>query len=134
MATAAILELPGKGAFAPNKFGCRHGSFIKTDIPGKISPLWIYEGKLYSTAKEADIKDFNEMCAEVIPHCHRRKMRVVPRIIHLPTKKRAKKAAKEPKGGKTQETAPPAQNANTGQEGGSPTPPALTAPPSGGKE
>jgi hypothetical protein len=84
MKTALILELPGKGAFAPGKIGTSHGNYLKTNIPGQQYPAWAWEGKLYSTDCEKDVAAFNEVCSKIIPHSHQRKMRCIVRIISLP--------------------------------------------------
>lgn len=125
--TIAILELPGKGAFAPDKFGSRYGNFMKTRIPGEVNPTWIWGPKMFDLNKPADIEEFNAVCAETIPHCHRRKMRVVPRIVVIEV------ASKPRKPRKTNEKPPASQNANTGEPAApTPKPPALVGPPSGG--
>jgi hypothetical protein len=80
-----VLVLPGKGAYAPNKFGCRYGDFIKTPIPGSSSPIWIYEGRTYDASNAADVAQFNKMCAEVIPHCYDLRMKVIPMILQIAT-------------------------------------------------
>jgi len=90
MRTAAILEVPGKGAYAPQKIGLSHGYFLKTDIPGDPSPRWIWMGKIYSTTKAADIEEFNEVCEKIIPLAHRKRVRCVARLISLPSPKKKK--------------------------------------------
>jgi hypothetical protein len=84
MTTAVVLELPGKGAYAPTKFGCRSGSFIKTKLPGEGKYSWVYEGKVYELSDPKQISAFNAMCEKIVPHCHRRRMRVIPRVFILP--------------------------------------------------
>lgn len=79
----AILEIPDRGAYSPNKFGCRYGDFIKHQIKGEHKPSWIFEDKIYELQDPLQLKEFNDVCAKVIPHCHQRKMRVIPRIITI---------------------------------------------------
>lgn len=86
MSQRIVLELPGKGAYAPNKFGCLHGDFIKTNILNSdlIKPIWIFGSRVYDPTDQKDAHDFNEMCAKVIPHCHQvMRMPVVPRIFNI---------------------------------------------------
>ncbi len=128
--TAAVLELPGKGNFAPNKFGSRYGAFIKTNIPGKEKALWIFKSKLYDVTKQEDIDEFNEMCANVIPNCYKViKLAPIPRFIVLPEEvnKTTSKKGYEPENKQTKEP-----KKKKGKASASPTPPALAIPPSGG--
>ena len=81
--TYLVIALPNKGAYAPNKFGCLYGDFIKTDIKGQDNPLWIFKSKLYDVSSDADIKEFNDACLTLIPHCHLYKLRAIPMIIKI---------------------------------------------------
>jgi hypothetical protein len=84
MTTALVLELPGKGAYAPNKFGCMYGNFIKSNIAGASKPMWIYEGRTYDASVPEQIENFNNMCAKIVPHCYSMRMHVVPKIVRIP--------------------------------------------------
>ena len=149
--TVAVLELPGKGTFAPNKFGSGKGDFLKTDIPGQPQPLWIFKGKLYPIAKQEEIDEFNEMCATLVPHCHRRKLRVTPRILIIPgdakprerkkpepkgkggiKRKNEKPKAEKPEPKKTEEPKTPEPVGAGAAPAGAPTLLGPPAPPSGG--
>lgn len=128
--TAAVLELPGKGNFAPNKFGSRYGAFIKTNIPGQKKAIWIFKSKLYDVTKQEDIDEFNEMCANVIPNCYKViKLTPTPRLIVLPeeAKKPTNKKGDKPETNQTKEP-----KKKKGKASATPTPPALAIPPSGG--
>jgi len=107
----AILELPNKGAFAPNKFGCRHGDFIKIEIPDEKLPAWVFNAKIYDLENDKERDQFNKICEEVIPHCHQRKMRVIVRIILIESEEKSevkKTKPKEKKAGKQSDESPPA--------------------------
>lgn len=119
MKTAVIIELPDKGAFAPNKIGTSHGNFLKTNIPNQKNPSWIWEGKLYSTTDEKDISEFNTVCAKILPHAHRRRLRCVVRLVAIPAKKRATKA-------------PKAKIEKASEKRKAPSLPPLSTPPTGG--
>ena len=84
MKTVLVLELPEKGAYAPNKCGCMYGNFIKHNLAGTSKPMWIYEGKTYDVSIPEKIEEFNAMCAKIVPHCYSMRMHVVPKIVRIP--------------------------------------------------
>ena len=101
MPTYLAIEVPGKGAYAPGKIGCRHGSFIKTTIPGHPSPVWAFGGRFYRADIHEEVEAFNKLAQEIIPSCYSRskRIRVSVRAIMLPDEeppaKPAKKVAKK---------------------------------------
>lgn len=111
-----VLEYPNRGAFSPIKFGTTHAQFIKTAVPGVDKPIWIANGRIYSTSNQEDIKEFNEMSELVTKDAYSFDMHVVPRLV--PFEVAAEKPAKKQKSTK------PA----------TPKAPALITPPSGGTQ
>lgn len=97
MATVLTIEVPGKGAYAPGKIGCRYGSFIKTKIPGSPDPIWAFQGKFFRADIPEEVEAFNALAQEIIPNCYSRskRIRVSARAIILPDEKPAKKQAKK---------------------------------------
>lgn len=87
MRIAAVIEYPDRGAFAPVKYGTRHGDFLKTSVEGVAKEIWILDGRVYDLANSVDVFDFNKDCVDVISHCQRRKMRVTARVITEPKPK-----------------------------------------------
>lgn len=126
-ANAIVLELPGKGAYAPNKFGCRHGDFMKTNVEGQKSPMWIFNSRIFKLSNPKDIEDFNALSEALIPHCYSRQMRIIPRFIHIPSAE-APIQAPEP----AKKTAK--KKVSTAQQFSALVPPPLTPPPSRGSE
>jgi hypothetical protein len=120
-----VLELPGKGAFAPDKIGSRYGNFMRTRIPGEVNTTHTFGGRIYNPADPKEAAEFNQMCEETIPYCHRRRMRVIPRIVQLPEAKKKKAPAKK---GDDQKAA---QNQSSGEGKAPVKTPALSSPPGG---
>lgn len=106
-----VLEYPDRGGSAPNKYGTRYEPFLKTKVEGVDKPLHIYAGRVYDPSDPKDLKDFNEDCAKVVEHCHRRRMRVIPRLIDIEEKKEVvapkKKVAKTRKKADRSPSLPP---------------------------